>query len=96
MESLENTPGGISKADLDWAVTFPAQKAEQIRTYCQTHPEINQQQILSGHILDLVYGDFNGLFAGPLMIAARKPEPTRGFFWHVLIGWLPNPRRLMI
>lgn len=67
----------ISQADIDWAVTFPAQRVEQIKEYCLSHPESNQQLLLEGHILDLIYGDFDGLFAGPLMIAARKPEPTR-------------------
>lgn len=78
MEAVENlTSGQLSKADIDWAVTFPAQKVEQIRKYCLKHPQADQSLILTGHILDLVYADFNGLFAGPLIIAARKPEPTR-------------------
>ena len=67
----------LSQADIDWVVTFPAQRVEQIKEYCLNHPEANQRLLLEGHILDLVYGDFNGLFTGPLVIAARKPEPTR-------------------
>lgn len=93
MEPKEQpAPDQLSQADIDWAATFPAQKAEQIKTYCQAHPEINQQQILSGHMLDLVYGDFNGLFAGPLMIAARKPEPTRGILLARLKWMVAQPQ----
>ncbi|OGM57737.1 hypothetical protein A3E46_01340 [Candidatus Woesebacteria bacterium RIFCSPHIGHO2_12_FULL_46_16] len=78
MELAETLASGqLSKADIDWAVTFPAQKAEQIKQHCLSHPEANKDLILEGHMLDLVYADFNGLFAGPIMIAARKPEPTR-------------------
>ena len=78
MEPKEQpTPDQLSQADIDWAVTYPEQKVEQIKEYCLNHPEANQQLLLEGHILDLVYGDFNGLFTGPLVIAAREPEPTR-------------------
>lgn len=78
MEPKEQaTSDQLSQADIDWTVTFPAQRVKQIKEYSLNHPETNQQLLLEGHILDLVYGDFNGLFAGPLMIAARKPEPTR-------------------
>lgn len=78
MEPKEQpAPDQLSQADIDWAVTFPEQRVREIKDYCLNHPEANQQLLLEGHVLDLVYGDFDGLFTGPLMIAARKPEPTR-------------------
>lgn len=83
----------LSQADIDWAVTFPAQRVEQIKEYCHGHPEANQQFLLQGHLLDLVYGDFNGLFTGPLMIAARKPEPTRQVFL-ARLNWMAEQAQL--
>lgn len=76
MEVQEKNPV-LSKADIDWAITYPSQKIEKIKEATKINPLLDKNELILGYLLDLIYGDFNGLFVGPLVIAARKPEPTR-------------------